>query len=369
MATKKMRACIYSPYIPQHFGGGEKYLFDVAQVLAEKYDVSFAVADFHQPEIKSGEVVKRYESFLNTSLKSFTFLSSPLGSSASAKEKILWTKQFDLLYFLSDGSLFLSLAKKNILHLQIPFTDSKTHPLDRLKLRNWRIKNANSHFTQQIIQNHWRVKVPFVHYPLVELTTRQASKKQPIILHVGRFFRNLHTKRQDVLVDVFRQLSLKYPEACKDWKVVFIGAVEDQSYVEEVKAKAQGLPIEFYHNLSRKELETWYAKASIYWHATGFEVNEREHPERVEHFGISTAEAMMAGCVPLVVGKGGQLEVVGSTLKDWQWQTVSEAVDKTQMVMTNAKLRHELQDAARLQAQVYDQNSFKKVLWQMIDEA
>lgn len=344
-------------------------MLDVAQELAHKYEVTLAVPSGSAPESDYPKYIKEYEAFLNTKLSGISFASSPLGTQTSLKDKIMWTKDFDLMYYLTDGSLFLSLAKKNILHIQVPYTNSKTSPLERLKLFNWKVKNANSHFTKQVVERHWGTTIPFVHHPLVELNSNQKAPKQKMILHVGRFFRNLHTKRQDVLVDVFEQLLTAHPQVAKGWKLVFVGAVEDHSYLKEIKAKAKGLPVEFYHDVTRKELELLMAKASIYWHATGYDVNVLEHPEKVEHFGISTAEAMMAGCVPIVHGKGGQLEVLGEELQDWQWQSIDEAVSKTSQVMSDVKLRTKLQQQAIVRSKAFERQAFSRTLWKMVEQA
>jgi glycosyltransferase involved in cell wall biosynthesis len=55
------------------------------------------------------------------------------------------------------------------------------------------------------------------------------------------------------------------------------------------------------------------------------------NPELTEHFGISTVEAISAGCIPLVVGRGGQPEIV--TNPDLLWQTIEELIEKTQAVI------------------------------------
>ena len=40
-----MNICLYSSYVPHHFGGGEKYLLDVARVLISfGHTVSLAVS-------------------------------------------------------------------------------------------------------------------------------------------------------------------------------------------------------------------------------------------------------------------------------------------------------------------------------------
>ena len=46
------------------------------------------------------------------------------------------------------------------------------------------------------------------------------------------------------------------------------------------------------------------------WQASGCSENHKPEPEKFEHFGISIVEAMAAECVPVVIAKGGQPEIV-----------------------------------------------------------
>lgn len=364
-----MKICLYSPYIPKHAGGGEKYMFDVATSLAKKHAVSIAV-----PQQYAGDasIVKKYELFLNRSLDNISFVPSPLGSTANFLQKLFWTRQFDVMYYLTDGSLFVSLAKKNILHIQFPLRLDKSSFVERFKLSKWQVKNTNSEFTKKVIEESWMTKIDLVHHPLVDVAeinhAAAVVKKEKIILSVGRFFRQLHSKRQDILLDIFRQLVTKYPAATKGWKLVFIGTVEDQEYFSQIKRKKRNLPIKFYHDLDRKKLLEWYGKASIYWHAAGFEVDPEKHPEKVEHFGISTAEAMAAGCVPIVHGKGGQLEVMGAELTDLLWSTQEECLAKTKEIMTDLELRKNYQKTAQKRAQVFNKDIFEQKLFEMIGD-
>jgi glycosyltransferase involved in cell wall biosynthesis len=362
-----MKICLYSPYIPKHFGGGEKYFFDVARLLAEKHEVVVAVPEnLSQKECQNWK--EQYETFFQRSFANVTFQSAPLHT-GSAVKKALWTRQFDVCLAVTDGSLFFSSAKKNILHIQVPFTSSKTSLPERLKLNNWPIKNANSQFTRSVVENAWHTKIGFLHYPAVDDECFQPiGKKQNIILNVGRFFRQLHSKRQDILVQAFAQLCQQEPKLLKNWKLVLIGSVEDQSYVDEIQQLAKGLPVEFYHSASRQELLDWYKKASIYWHAAGFNIDQEKNPEKVEHFGISTAEAMAAGCLPIVVGKGGQVEVLGEKFEKWQWQTIDQCVELTTKALQSAKDWPASQEAAATQAHQFSTARFKQTLYEMIEK-
>ena len=145
------------------------------------------------------EIKTKYEKFLNYSLDHVTFIASHI-KSGSVFDKLLETQKYDYVYYVTDGSFFVSAAKKNNLHIQIPFTHELSF-LDSLKLQTWNIKNTNSIFTKMIVEKHWNTQVTLVHNPLVSLDEIQPGKKKDkIILHVGRFFRQLHSKRQMFLL-------------------------------------------------------------------------------------------------------------------------------------------------------------------------
>lgn len=359
-----MTICLYSPYIPKHHGGGEKYLFTVAQALAKKAVVYVAISSEESltpsHNIKLRQV---YEKFLGEKLhKNINFIASPLGTSAGFWEKLSWTKKFDVLYYATDGSLFFSLAKKNILHIQIPFTNLLWKPLDRLKLLAWQVKNTNSHFTKRVIEKYWFTKIDYVHYPvMVEPQILAKTKKKKIILNVGRFFSHLHSKRQDVLVDIFAKLK------SKDWTLVLAGSVEDEFYLQTVKDRAQGLNVKIMTGISRASLLDLYRDASIYWHATGYGVDEVTDPAKCEHFGISTVEAMSFGAAPIVINKGGQKEILSGLLKKWLWNDQEECVELTKQLMSDERLLGRVGNIALKRAEEFSEKKFESTLWKMIN--
>lgn len=352
-----MKMCFYSPYIPKHLGGGEKHFFDVALVAARSHSVSIALPPEMLAEKKS--IVKKYEAFLGESLSKLEFVASPLFDGGFF-EKTLWTAQFDALYLVTDGSLFFSLAKKNYLHVQVPLLLEKSSLLERLKLANWQSKNTNSEFTKKIIEKVWHTKISMVLNPKVNIPSRLPRQKEKIILHVGRFFTQLHSKRQDVLIDIFRELVTRHPGRTKGWKLVLVGQVEDQIYFEQLKKQAAGLRVEFVPNASHQQLMEYYKQASIYWHSTGYEVNEAENPEKVEHFGITTAEAMAYGVVPFVLIKGGQPEVLGSLSRELGWSTKEQCVALTAEVLKDTHALQELSKRVRVEVRRFSEDVFNK---------
>lgn len=331
-----MNICFYSPYVPDHFGGGEKHLFDVAVSATRFHTVSIAIPSTKINSNFTLETIKKkYQEFLNQDLRTITFVAAPLGS-ASAITKLNWSKSFDALYYVTDGSLFFSLASHNYLHIQIPFTQSKSGLLDKLKLNNWQHKNTNSQFTKHIIESSWKTKIDQVIEPMVDLDEfKGVENKKRHIISVGRFFRQLHSKRQDVLIDIFKDMIGRYPEKMKGWKLLLVGSAEDAEYIIELKSKLGKLPIEIMNDVSRTELIELYKTSALFWHATGFDVDEEKQPAKVEHFGISTVEAMAAGAIPVVHLKGGQKEILGADLSTLGWLTKEECIAKTIQLITN----------------------------------
>lgn len=353
-----MKLCFYSPYLPKHFGGGEKHLFDVAIAAAQSHEVSIAISGNQITEQNLQEYKNTYTRFSGGDFNKIKFIETPLGTDVNPIAKVWWTKQFDGLYYVTDGSLFFSAAKNNFLHLQIPFTSRKNSFIEKVKLSNWNHRNANSFFTKNIVEKSWGMRVDTVLYPMVsidELATTQ--KKEKIILSVGRFFRKLHSKRQDILINIFKKLRTTSPKLLEDWKLYLVGSGEDKEYYDFVKSIAEGLPIVFKPDCSRDELVALYKKASIYWHAAGYEIDEKEHPEMVEHFGITTIEAMAAGAVPVVVEKGGQREIL-EKFPELGWYTEEDCVNKTLSLIKKPTLQTELRERVLQRAKDFDQKKF-----------
>ena len=151
--------------------------------------------------------------------------------------------------------------------------------------------------------------------------------RKPWIVSVGRFFRGGHEKRQDVLIDAFRALDVD------GWELHLVGTADDESLLAPLRKRAAGLRVEFHVDLPRDDVLELYAQSSLYWHATGFGVDPERHPERLEHFGISTVEAMMYGVVPLVVPAGGQSEIVTDGVNGRHWTTIPELVAATRSLI------------------------------------
>jgi glycosyltransferase involved in cell wall biosynthesis len=65
------------------------------------------------------------------------------------------------------------------------------------------------------------------------------------------------------------------------------------------------------------------------------------HGMREEHFGMSVAQAVCAGCIPFVPDGGGQVEIVGDE-PSLRYRSTDDAVDKIVAIMVDGRLQEEV---------------------------
>lgn len=213
-------------------------------------------------------------------------------------------------------------------------------PGSRLRLALFRSVVANSAYTARWIERRWGRPARVLHPPIFPVPSRE---KRPWIVALGRFTGGGRSKRQVEMVEVFRGLALA------GWELHLVGTAQDNGYFRQAKEAAQGLPVVFHVDASRQELEEVCGAAAIFWHFTGLGEDPEEAPERMEHFGIATVEAMSAGAVPVVVARGGQPEIVkdGAGLL---WKTLDECAEATRRLCGDEALRVRLAEGARRRA-------------------
>lgn len=215
---------------------------------------------------------------------------------------------------------------------------------------------SNSEFTRRWVQRYWDTDSVVV-YPPVTMQAR--GDKENVILGVGRFFAAEagHSKKQLEMVEAFRRL---VDRGLQGWTLHLVGGCSavDRPYLEEVQAAAAGLPIELHVDAPGDELRDLYARASIYWQATGLGEDPDRDPDRLEHFGIATVEAMSAGAVPVVIGLAGQLEIVEAGVSGFHFTTLDELVERTEAVVGDDELRARLSEAAETRAREFSVEAF-----------
>jgi glycosyltransferase involved in cell wall biosynthesis len=149
------------------------------------------------------------------------------------------------------------------------------------------------------------------------------------------------------------------------WQLHIAGSVTEEvkslKYLLELIKSSEGLPIFLHFNASFDELKRLYNQATIYWHATGYGSQADEYPERQEHFGISTVEAMSAHAIPVVIDSAGQKEIVNEADNGFLWQTQPELEAKSRAVVAmTAQQRTALSDSARTTSKKFNGEAFAK---------
>ncbi len=346
-----MKIAFFDPYLDT-MGGGERYFIQAAVYFKKQsYDVSF----FWNPSEKD-EIISVARNRFNIDISDLNFINNIFSSKVSLLTKYNISKQFDVIFYLSDGSIPFLFSKKNILMFQHPIDWVKLKPTDSLKLRLINKIICNSKFVKKHIDNKLGKKKTVVIYPAVDNLSYAMSEKEKIILSVGRFTANMNAKKQDVLLEAFKKINLIH----KDWKLILTGGMreEDRTLVNSLKKQAEGLPVKILENIDYKTLVELYNKASIYWHATGFGEDILQYPERTEHFGISVVEAMSTGCVPVVFAAGGLPEIVGDDNYGLTWKTVNELIERTDDLIKDSKLYDYLSKQSRLRADNFSYQVF-----------
>lgn len=360
---------LYSPYIPKHFGGGERYLLSIAEVMSWTHHTILLVpAAQVQPTKKA---LQAYMSAFGLDLTKVQVQSTTIGAGRNPLGVLSETKQYDVLFAMTDGSIFASFAKRSYLIVQVPWT-RKLSLFESVKLQSFTKILVYSNFVQSVLQKSWGSKKITVLSPYVDTRDffiSNQTEKEKMILSIGRFFSHTqsNSKRQDVMIDAFKKLSDTHH--LKSWTLVLVGNIESQEYLDELKKQAKGYRVVFATNISYDEVRSYCARANLYWHAAGYGVDETKHPENTEHFGITTLEAMASGCIPLVVPLGGQREVVGD--ERFFWRSPEELVKKTHAIITQLSdsdpLVKHMREKLRERAETYSKAHFERTIQNFVE--
>ena len=340
-----MKFGFFSPYL-NTFGGGERYMLTLASYLSKRH-----IVDIFWDDAQTKASLAR---FLKIDLTKTKFV--PNIFKKSFVERSFATFSYNMIFIISDGSVPTSFASKNIIHFQVPFTTPRLDLKTKLKLKKYNYVVCNSFFTKEFIDKSYGVSSKVI-YPPVDVKSIKPAEKENIIVSVGRFSQSqLHQKKQEILIEVFKEIYKK----AQNWRLVLVGQLkkEDERYMRRLRKMARGHAIKIDENVSVEKLRQLYSHASIYWHATGFGEDEVKNPERMEHFGISTVEAQAAGAVPIVVGYGGQKEIVTDNKNGLLWTTKSQLYEKTLSLIENQKRRDELSQAAVKNSRRFSEGTF-----------
>lgn len=341
-------------------GGGEKHILSVLQVLEQE-------AGYDPYVFWDNEIDKQLEEKLGLHFSNLHFLPNIFHKQTNLLHKLKQLKDFDIFFYVTDGSYFFSSAKKNYVFCMVPnkhlFANTA---INWLKTVNYEFI-SNSRFTQKWLEK-WNIKndvlYPYISDEYIELKNAQI-KKENCILVTGRFFEHLHSKRQDIAIEAFQQLHQN--ESFKDYKLILAGSVleSDKPYLEKIKKLAEkNNNIQIKLNTSFTELFNLYKSAKYYWHFTGYGIDEETEPEKVEHLGITPLEAMAAGCTVFCYNAGGPKELIKDGDNGFLFDSVDELIEKIS-TLSESHRNQIIKNAQSFVTASFSYSHFKKKVLQL----
>lgn len=375
---KLMRIAIFSPNLSRKCSGGaETYALKFAEVLDKKHDVTiFTIANYN----KGFSINSIYDKYAMKHFKTEYVNYIPTGHEHLKEIVDLLLipmlrkieKEYDMFINVTQNRV---VAPKGIpsIHV-IHFPDNNLdnyYPEFIAKKLNKRYADSytrflpNSKFTQFYFEKYWKRESRVVYAPITmeEIGSCDIKKKEKIILAVGRL---VPDKKILEMIEAYKRLQA----ACKSpYKFVIIGAPNSKQmdYYNEIKEAIKDSTIELYSDLQYQDLVSWYKKAKIFWHAKGYAVDET-NPVDMEHFGTTTVEAMINGCVPVVINKAGQKEIVQNVSQGYKWDTIEQLIEYTEFLINNEEVIAECSKNAIVRAKDFLMPSFEKELEDVIEE-
>lgn len=349
-----MKIGIYSPYLDTA-GGGERYMLTIAEVLSGSYEVDVFL-DAHLKELDLEKIIDKNSKLLDLDLAKANFIPAPFGKGSSFPQRLSFLKKYDILFYLTDGSVFYSTAKKSILHIQSPIKVSNASIWEKIKKSSWDLIIYNSNFTKNYSEKYWDLKGKVI-YPPVDIYSVKPGKKKKQIITVGRFFGYTKSKKHELMIDTFKKIVDS--KKAVGWTFQLAGGAEDgdEYYIKKLEKAAEGYPIYIHKNLPFEKLKELYSESSIYWHAAGFGETD---PAKMEHFGITTVEAMAAGCVPVVINLGGQKEIVEGGVNGFLWDSPEGLEQTTNKLISDGDLVKRISAKALASVKKFSKEEFAK---------
>ncbi|NFI93511.1 glycosyltransferase [Clostridium botulinum] len=384
------KVLVLNPYLPT-MGGGEKHMGYLCKFIEDYYNndvkIDILVHNYNNIDINDSNYVtiedlnKQFGLDLKNTFIRKIDLEKPQKRIKQALFNKTQIEQISKSYDLFINFMFLSKhigkSKINIYSCMFPpkrfSKEIQRNMIKKIgaKYLDYRFFNSydsfmsNSAFTNHWLGVYWKnTHKNTIIYPPVfsenEIYGRYNEKdKKNIIVSVGRFFVGAHSKKQLEMVQMF----LNNKEKFKNYEYHLVGAVsnypEDIEYLNKIKQLAsQTDNIYIHENYPFEELMKLYRKAKIFWHATGYGENENLNPEKMEHFGITTIEAMSYGAVPIVIDKGGQQETVKEEINGYRWKTEAECINKTLKIINDEEIRIRMVNVCIEEAKKYSIEAF-----------
>jgi len=209
---------------------------------------------------------------------------------------------------------------------------------------------ANSYFTARAIKESLgadsKVLYPPVPNALFEKKMNFDSPREDMVVTIARFG---PSKGVELVPEIARFVD-------KNINFVMIGLAQDLNVLQAVKNRIHEFGIDnrvsVITDASRQDIISYLTRAKVYLHTT-----------KMEHFGISIAEAMAFGCLPVVHDSGGAPEFVPDQYRYKDSKIAAMKVEQAITKWSPQKAKSMVNTAER-----FSENNFSKRLIDLFNE-
>lgn len=382
-----MKIGLYIKDILYATGGTESYTVRMAQALLTIYpdsDICFVSECYEaKSEIDSESFVETLNLRYGTRLpKKGIYFEWIHGSNKNKFFSVLLRKRlvnasklFDLFFYCSRGH-YVFKARKNIAIIHFPMerleSSRKTNLISRkimaykdsLYANGYDFFMPNSNFTKSFLQKWWpeipEEKIKLIYPPVIQISGSDCQKKNQIFI----CSRLEEDKNLESLIDAFKSSEF----LSRNYTLVIAGGADNGSiYLTELIEYAKGGNIHILANEPFAGISKLYNESKFFWHSKGYGVDENIEPYKCEHFGITTVEAMSVGCIPVVINKAGQKEIVISDCGE-KWLTLEELTQKTEYLAKNEDLHNKYVENCKKRASEFYLDKFTLHIKELLEK-
>lgn len=226
---------------------------------------------------------------------------------------------------------------------------------------------SNSNFSKQICWDRWKITPQVLNFPLSFVQPDQVKKK-PLFLSVGSMTKG-NPDRLDVIVHAFQDFFDRMVgrfNLQSDWELRIIGAgtndsERDENFIEKLRLKALGYPIEIIPSVTPEELGRHLSEAGLYLQASGYG-SGWQTGNFVENVPISLAEVQKFGVIPLVFHADGMAEAINHGMNGFLWTKYRELLEITTAILLEDRILPFLECNARENAKRFSDAAFRENL-------
>jgi len=210
---------------------------------------------------------------------------------------------------------------------------------------------TNSLWSAKLVREVYGLEAEVVHPPVdVDYFTYDSRTKEKVIVTVSRF---TPEKKLHLLPRVASKLSEYEWYLAGSTGSTWIERSVSNTIVRRIESEVRENKVRNFYvipNIPREELRELLLRATYY-----------VHPPFAEHFGIAVAEAMAAGCIPIVYRDGGAwTDIVSQIYEGLGYNDLSEVPLIIKSIENSPNLINELRVKAITQVQQYRSEVFRE---------